>query len=354
MTKKNKINYVNLAVKQALSDIDAIYLGRKTIKPLSKELKRVCDNALDKPDGTKIACLMLAYYSFHDKSWDFRGVPKGIRGAAGDKLMGSGLAKLNVAWKITAAFESIGTKSNVRSINLQSLPKFEEFLIALEGASEPERIKMAEYLAWRFSEKITVSTPIPPLDASLMTYHKSQALFYDLLATKSSGYIQQFAIAALLEQHRSRFGNKIKTHKVHAADKYDKSAGDIEEYRDDNLVQAYEVTVRDDWKNRIHNFTTKMAEYGLSKYIIIASDVRKDDIWGVPAKAIIEIEQIKHNIAVVDIHEFVNVFLMELNSDEIISALKRIDEFLKSPELCGVQKHIDSYKEVLDEWVSNL
>ncbi len=104
------------------------------------------------------------------------------------------------------------------------------------------------------------------------------------------GHIQQFLIAALLHEYRRRYSIEITTHHPHAADKFDETAGDIEERRDGQLGRAYEVTVRDDWKNRISNFKKKMDRFGLSKYIIIAAGINTDSEWKEQATMALKLE----------------------------------------------------------------
>ena len=145
-------------------------------------------------------------------------------------------------------------------------------------------------------------------------FARAKSLLHQLIATSSEGHIQQFLIAALLRVHRLRVGAEITTHHPHAADTYDDTAGDIEERLGGDVLRAYEVTVRDDWENRISVFKSKMDKFHLSKYVIIASEINGDPQWGEPAGLLVSLEPCGRDIAVVDILDFVNVFASELTA----------------------------------------
>jgi len=352
---KAKISSNNIAkaVDNALSDIDDFNTKSKTLVPPSKLSIEICNRIAEKPNGTRIACLLFAYYSIEDMDYEFDLLPAGTRGVRGDKKLCTGLKRLKTDWRMTAAFEAVGTKSNVKNIKLTDMPKFSEFLAHIKSLNKSERVKLAEYLSWKASQTIKLDSNIPPLDAKFLTYYKAQDIFYKMISTKSGGYIQQFMVAALLKHHRARYGNIITTHNPNAADKYDGTAGDIEEFRAENLVSAYEVTVRPDWKSRIYDFTDKMERHNLSRYVIIASNIRDDEVWGKPATSIIELNSYSKDIAVIDILDFVNVFLAELNNNEITEVLKTIDTYLKSPKLSNNTKYIKMYHEIVEKWLES-
>lgn len=113
----------------------------------------------------------------------------------------------------------------------------------------------------------------------------------------------------------------VSTPNVHASDRFDTTAGDIEELLNGDLVRAYEVTVRTDWKNRVGDFRKKMDGANLAKYTIIASNVNRDDDLAEPADMIRFLAPYGRDMAVVDIFDFVNVFAMKLNSDELRRAV---------------------------------
>src|SRR5690606_17203842 len=98
---------------------------------------------------------------------------------------------------------------------------------------------------------------------------------------------------------------------------FDGTKGDIEEFRDYELVAAYEVTVRNDWKNRLNDFANKVSEANLPKYVIFASNVRTDSQLH-PADRLIDfVERLSFDLAVVDLADFFSVFCAELYRDEI-------------------------------------
>ena len=167
----------------------------------------------------------------------------------------------------------------------------------------------------------------------------------------SEGNIQQFLIAALLQVHRSRYGYEIRTHHVHASDKFDTTAGDIEEFYDGDLLRAYEVTVRPDWKNRVGDFRDKMDSAGLKKYTIIAANVSTDEALAEPASMIRFLQPYGRDIAVVDIHDFIEVFAMELTADELRRAVNQAYSYLAAPTLCGRADIIGRYSDCVSSWL---
>ncbi|MCG9884005.1 MAG: hypothetical protein MH825_00240 [Cyanobacteria bacterium] len=169
----------------------------------------------------------------------------------------------------------------------------------------------------------------------------------------SEGHIQQFLVSAFLEVHRKRFGNRIVTHHPHSSDKFSGTKGDIEEFREDELLAAYEVTVRSDWKNRLADFRDKSLEGGISKYVIFASNVRSDpELF--PAKRLTDfVGHLPFDLAVVDILDFFSVFCAELRRDEINRAFNRAYELLSDPRLSGRDDLTRKFRTVTDEWIES-
>jgi len=153
--------------------------------------------------------------------------------------------------------------------------------------------------------------------------------------------------------HRRRYGHRISTHHPHAADKFDGSYGDIEEYRDYDLVAAYEVTVRNDWKNRLADFGKKVSESKLPKYVIFASGVRSDPEL-CPANRLIEfVDRLHFDLGVVDISDFFSVFCAELSREEVSLAFNRAYQFLCDPRLSGRVDFQKLYCAATDDWLES-
>jgi len=252
---------------------------------------------------------------------------------------------------ITAFGENLGWKGNVTNSRLQNDVRFDVFSRALAKLNAEQRRRCADYAAARFAESRKVIAPLPPVADDVLTYARARKLFYALIAIPSEGNVQQFLIAALLFVHRQRYGYEIRTHHVHASDRFDTTAGDIEEVLNGDLVRAYEVTVRPDWKNRFGDFRKKMDGANLRKYTIIASNVNSDDDLAEPADMIRFLTPYGRDIAVVDIHDFVNVFAMELNADELRHAITQTYSYLTTPSLCGRADIVDRFNGVVEGWL---
>ena len=274
-------------------------------------------------------------------TWDKNSVPVGSRGRFGDKKLCEELTNRGITLHgpISAYGENLGWKGNVRSKNIRLLEddRFRDFLKKVADApDDPNEIaRIADYLAQRFAESKREASPLPPVGKDVLTFARANVLFHKLLAIPSEGHIQQFLIAGLLHEYRRRHSVEITTHHPHAADKYDKTAGDIEERREGQLVRAYEVTFRDDWKNRLSRFKTKMDDCGLAKYIIIASDISADSQWGVPAQMALNLEPYERDIAIVDIRDVIHFLAAELSPLELREAVNQAHAYLTDRKLSG-------------------
>jgi hypothetical protein len=280
-------------------------------------------------------------------------VPTGIRGQFGDKRLADelGLRRITLHNAITAFGENLGWKGNVTAARLQGDVRFDEFSRTLASINPDDRALAADYMASKFADSRKVVAPLPPVGGDVYTFARARQLFYELISIPSEGNVQQFLIAALLYVHRARYGYEIRTHHVHASDKFDATAGDIEEFRDGSLLRAYEVTVRPDWKNRVTDFRAKMDSAGLKKYTIIASNVSADEELAEPAAMVRFLQPYGRDIAVVDIHELADVFAMELSADELRAAVNQAYDYLITPKLCGRADFIESYKDCVDNWL---
>lgn len=348
---------VERAVDRVLERIDAFIGGEKLVALPSAKVRAAMDAQLGHgSNSVRLASLFLVFYSTLDAAWDCNSIPKGIRGQFGDKRLATelGLRNITLHNAVTAFGENLGWKGNVTAARLKGDIRFDGLSKALAAMSAEDRKLAADYMAMRFAESRQMIAPLPPVSDDVLTYARARLLFYALVSIPSEGNIQQFLVAAMLQVHRARFGYEIKTHHVHASDMFDTTAGDIEEFRDGDLLRAYEVTVRPDWKNRVGDFRAKMDKANLKKYTIIASDVRSDEELAEPASMIKFLEPYGRDIAVVDIHDFIDVFAMELTADELRRAVNQTYSFLITPSLCGRADIVSRFSEAVAGWLDRV
>ncbi|MFK3777914.1 hypothetical protein [Agrobacterium sp. NPDC089420] len=251
---------VERAVDEALARIDSFIEGLKLQALPPAAARASMDGQLGHgSNSVRLASLFFAFYSTVDPEWDCNSIPTGLRGQYGDKRLATqlGLRDITLHNAITAFGENLGWKGNVANSRLQNDARFDAFSRVLGRLGAPGRMACANYMAARFAESRKVIPPLPPVADDILTYARARSLFYSLIDIPSEGNIQQFLVAALLFVHRQRYGYEIKTHHVHASDRFDTTAGDIEEMLNGDLVRAYEVTVRPDWKNRVGDFRKK-------------------------------------------------------------------------------------------------
>lgn len=239
----------------------------------------------------------------------------------------------------------------VKQFDLTTDPRFSSFVDGLRRFKPVQRASLVNHIAWRLQASRVVPQALPPLPRTYLTYARSLDLCQRLLTVPSEGHVQQFLVAAFLEIHRKRFGHRIATHHPHASDKFDGTKGDIEEFRDYDLIAAYEVTVRDDWKNRLADFGKKTFEGGLPRYVIFAAGVRSDaDLY--PATRLIDfVERLSFDLAVVDLSDFFTVFCSELHRDEVGLAFNRAYQMLADPRLSGREDLLVKYRAITDAWL---
>jgi hypothetical protein len=347
---------VERAVDLLLDLVDDLAAGEPLGDPAAAAIKSAFDEHVESHGGSvRLACAFLAAYAVVDPKWDFRSVPTGVRGKYGDKRLANGLTLRHVTFhkSITAFGENLGWKSAVKQFDLSRDTRFAPFLKNLRNLTKKQRVALVHHIAWRLQSSRETPRALPPLPAAYLTYARSLSLCEQLLGIQSEGHVQQFLVAAFLEVHRRRFGNRVVTHHPHASDKFDGTSGDIEEYRGYDLVAAYEVTVRDDWKNRLADFQSKASESGLTRYVILASGVRSDpDLH--PASRLIEfVDQLAFDLAVVDLTDFFCVFCAELTRDELAAAFNRAYELLADPRLSGRSDFMAKYRAVADAWLES-
>lgn len=347
---------VEKAARLLIDLVDRLTDGELLGAPASSSIKNVFDNQIESHGGSvRLACAFFAAYSVIDSHWDFASVPTGIRGKYGDKLLAGELTSRHVTFhrNITAFGENLGWKGSVRQFDLSRDVRFSSFLSELKLLSEQDRMSLVNHIAWRLQSSRAVPQALPQLPSSYLSYARSLYLCEKLMDTPSEGHIQQFLVAAFIEVHRKRCGHRVVTHHPHASDTFDGTKGDIEEFRDGDLVAAYEVTVRDDWKNRLADFGKKALEGGLQKYVIFASNVRSDSELCPAVKLIEFVDRLSFDLAIVDLTDFFSVFCAELCREEIGNAFNRAYELLSDPRLCGRDDLIKKYRSVTDEWLES-
>jgi hypothetical protein len=348
--------FVEKAARLLIELVDKLTDGESLGAPAPATMRNIFDDHVDSHGGSvRLACAFLAAYSVIDRDWDFKSIPTGIRGKYGDKLLASELTFRHVTFhkSITAFGENLGWKGAVRQFDLSQDSRFSGFLADLKKLSIEQRKSLVDHIAWRLESSRVVPKALPPLPSSYLSYARSLFLCEKLIAIPSEGHIQQFLVAAFLEVHRKRLGHRVVTHHPHASDKFDGTKGDIEEFRDYELIAAYEVTVRSDWKNRLTDFAYKALEAKLPKYVIFAANVRKDSELYPADKLIDFVERLSFDLAVVDLTDFFSVFCAELYREEIGEAFNRAYELLSDPRLCGRDDLLKKYSAVTDEWLES-
>jgi hypothetical protein len=344
---------VETAVQLALARVDAFIGGAPLSSLPSAYARKACDAQIGKPASVRLGSLFFACYAVTDPVWDCDVIPTGMRGKFGDKLLSEELTQRSVTLHdaITAFGENLGWKGNVVNVRLSSHRQFADFCAMLANSDAEERELVLDYLAAKFAESRRELKPLPPVADNVLTFARAKNLFTSLLSISSEGHIQQFVIAAMLTIHRKRYAMEVHTHHPHAADKYDETAGDIEEFHEGRLIRAYEVTVRPDWKNRLSTFRLKMDQHGLAKYIIIAGGVNADEQLVEPARLLTFLRPTGRDIAVVDIHDVSMVMAAELTASELREVVNLAFDFLCQRELCGRAEFQEAYRAVVDDWL---
>ena len=314
-------------------------------------LRALLDRVLDQKHASeKPALLFLLSYKLLNPHWDLRRVPTGWRPA--DKILCGLLTELSLTLhgNITAYGENLGIKGGADKYDLFDRPLLGGALKAL--ADEPSMIRLAfEYVAWRFRASFREPLRIEPLSPDELTYTKALTKADNLLLTESGGHLPQFLVAALLRAFHSQWktGLHIVTHHPHASDTSDRVAGDVEVQRPDGrVVEAYEVTVRPDWKNRRQDLLKKMQKHGLGRYHVLCLIPERDGELATPEALHNYMSPLGQDISVVDIRAFVADQLMGLTRDMRAAAFAYLEAFIRDPKLCGVPELERKLKQILE------
>ncbi|MBY0294307.1 hypothetical protein K2Q08_03175 [Patescibacteria group bacterium] len=340
------------AVRRALAEIDRCNLSTPA-PTLQPALKLLIDAVLDykKTNSDKPALLFLLAYKAENNSWNFANVPKGWR--PGDKVLCSRLTELGLTLhgNITAYAENMGIKGDASGYNLFGRKRLGQ---CLEFLSKHERqVRQAlKYVAWRFKSSYRPQPEMVKLTSSDMTYTRALRKVSQVLLEESGGHFQQFMVASLLRAFHEQWetGREVTTHHPHAADKSDRVAGDIEEIDETGRVlDAYEVTVRPDWKNRRQDLIKKMQKFSLSRYTVICRINPTDPDLSTPAALHAYMSPLGLDIAVVDIQSFAESCLASLTRERRAAVFQYMEEYVHDTDLCGVPNLIDKLTKVLQE-----
>ncbi len=355
MAKASRNQQVEQAVDRLLAEVDRCINNEAAHQLPVKQSEQIQQRFAGHGGSVRLASFFLLGYSLVDETWNFTAIPIGVRGKYGDKRLASALTQRHVTFhkNITAFGENLGWKGNVRNFDLSKDPRFSEFIAWIRDKNRQQRKQLLDDLCLFIAQTRRVPPALPALPANYLTYAKAVGLFMELSAIPSEGHVQQFLVAAILFHHRKKIAAEIMTHHPHASDKFDNTCGDIEEFLDGRLTHAYEVTVRDDWKNRIPDLREKMNRGHLDKYTLIASGIRSDPELSTPKHLLDFIAAANFDLAIVDLTDFIRVFCAELTAQEMSAALNTGYGFLIDPKLSGRSEFITAYKAVVDRWIDD-
>jgi hypothetical protein len=340
------------AVQRALGEVREVN-ARGDAPSIGSEVKRLLDAVLDRtiPASDKPALLFLLAYKAENPNWILSKVPTGWRPA--DKVLCTALTEMNLTLhgNITAYGENMGIKGDAAGYNLFGRKRLGDALKYLE-AHPPDVLPALRYVAWRFRRSYRAPVKIAALSPKDLTYTRALAKAAKLVVEESGGHFPQFLVAGLLRAFHLQWGTgrDVATHHPHAADTSDRFAGDIEEVDEDGQVlDAYEVTVRPDWKNRRPDLLKKMRKFSLSRYTVVCLIQPQDPDLSSPAARHRYMAPLGQDIAVVDIRAFVESLLTTLTRENRAAAFRYLEEYIQDRDLCGIPDLVDKLKRILEE-----
>ena len=335
----------------AVERVDA-FLGGETLTLPSAPLRQAADALLSQSASVRTAGLFLAFYSLIEPEHDFASVPRGWRGVNGDKLLCEELRDRHLALGNVKAFaENIGSKGAQGDFNPAVDARFAPFAERMGGAGPDDRTRTADYLASRYADSQQILPTLPAVGDDVLTFVRSKALFLDLLASESGGAIQQFLVAALLRQARAGSGIEVVTHNPYGSDRSDRTAGDVEERVEGQLLRAYEVTASLPWRDRLSAAKRKMDRHELAKYVILAGGVNASSEWAEPAALALQLDPYGRDIAVVDLEDVCTWMAAHLPAPQLRDALRDVERMIHSPSLCGRHDVADLYTGIVGRWL---
>lgn len=303
-------------------------------------------------NSDKVALLFLLAYKSGVPSWNIGKLPQGWRPA--DKHLAGGLTvrALTLHGNVTSPGENMGSKGNAAGFDLFKRPRLGDALSYFQ--SNPHHVLAGlHYVAARFKASYRPPVTIKAPASGALVYTRALVIAHRLLHAESGGHFPQFLVAALLRALHESLGTglRVSTQHPNAADEVSKAAGDVELVATDNkVVDAFEVTVRPDWKNRRQDLLTKMRKAGLSRYnLLCIIDPDDPDIGDVSTRHAYMQELGGYDIAVVDIREFVAVVLQQLPLQGRKAVLTYLEEYIKDPKLSGIPNLIDALKAIIEE-----
>jgi hypothetical protein len=318
---------------------------------LDPPLESLIDLVLDRtiPASDKPALLFLLAYKVLNPDHDISAIPRGWRPA--DKQLCAALTEggYTLHSNVTAFGENMGTKGQADRYNFFERPRTGqvlEYIANYRGQLAPA----LSYIAWRFKKSHTPPVRIEPLGSDELTFTRAYAKAHKLIFTESGGHFPQFLVAALLRALHEQWGTQLRvvTHHPHASDTSDRTAGDLELFDErGEIVDAFEVTIRPDWKNRRPDLLKKMAAFGLSRYHVICffeGDVQLSN----PESLDAYMSELGQDISVVDIRAFTASTLMSLTRQNRVRVFELLEGYIRDRQLSGVPEYVAKLKQIVE------
>jgi hypothetical protein len=333
----------------ALDRIDSFKVGSPP-PAIDKDLRAAIDAMMGRANKSdRPALLFLAAYKHLHPEHDADDVPSGWRPV--DKNLCVALTErgLTLHGNITSYAENMGIKGQASSFSLFSRKPLGDILKMMQANKNAKAV--LDYVAWLFAQSYREEAEPVDLGKGYLTFIRAEQVCLELLGKPTQGHIQQFLIAALLTAYHSDPGWEVRTHHPHGSDKSDKTAGDVEVFDDsEKLVEAYEVTVRPDWKNRKADLRAKAEANRPAAYILVCERTGDPDLEA-PENLESFMTSVGGDIAVIDIRAFVSVLLVQLDSEGRKRALQTLQALVRDKDLCGVPDYIDLVDQILAKLV---
>lgn len=337
------------AVENLLAKIDAV--SAEDAQPeLSSDLKPLLDAILNRPRAAsdKVVLLFMLGVKAARPNWHLSRLPQGWR--PHDEVLSAGLSSkhLTLHENVTAPGQNIGAKGQQETFDLFGRPRLGDALRFLE--EHPEQVAAAlDYAVWRFQRSYRAAVAPPSLGDITFSFHRCLEICERLLAEVSGGQFAQLLVTALLrafhEQHGT--GLQVTTHHTYASDFYKGSAGDIDVAdAAGQILDAFEVTGRPDWKNRMPDFPKKMERHNLSKFTILCPKSDDPDL-NTPEALKAYVSPLGYDVAIVDTESFLETMFALLNHESRVKTFTYFLEYISDPYLCGNPSLIERAGQIL-------
>ena len=340
----------NDAVTLALRCIDESNNNHQVT--ISAAAKVAVDAVLDskKNNSDKVALLFFLAYKKLEPNWDCKSVPRGWRPA--DKVLAAGLTDrdLTLHGNITSPGENMGIKGQAAGFDLfrrNNLGPALQYVYTHPKDVEP----LLRYVACRFKASYNKPIAIAGPGPRELVFTRAYQIAHRLIFADSGGHFPQFLVASLLASRFDQWDIALMVSSYHpnASDTFGRAAGDVE-VRDqaDRVVDAYEVTVRPDWKNRRPDLLKKMAAFGLPRYNLLCLIEPGDVQLGSPDTLHSYMSELRQDIAVLDIRAFAAASIQDLDREHRRRAFELLEKMVRDPKLCGIPKLISDLKAILE------